>query len=70
MLLVSRKGHDLERMINSLQQKLQQPLPGREAQLQMAPGLRRHYKIAYIQHRRFIITTCYYMMVLLVRRSF
>ena len=33
-------------MINSLQQKLQQPLPGREAQLQMAPGLRRHYKMA------------------------
>ncbi|MEM6966945.1 MAG: CoA pyrophosphatase [Bacteroidota bacterium] len=33
-------------MIDHIQKKLSQTLPGREAQLQMAPGLRRHYKVA------------------------
>ena len=31
-------------LINNIRQKLKQSLPGREAQLHMAPGLRRHYK--------------------------
>ena len=30
-------------LINHIQQKLQLPLPGREAQLNMAPSLRRHF---------------------------
>jgi len=30
--------------INNIRQKLSQTLPGRDAQLRMAPGLRRHYK--------------------------
>lgn len=30
-------------LINDIQQKIKQPLPGREAQLNMAPGLRRHF---------------------------
>ncbi len=36
----------MKSLINHIQQKLNQPLPGREAQLNMAPGLRRYYKVA------------------------
>lgn len=33
-------------IINNIRKKLSQSLPGREAQLGMAPALRRHYKVA------------------------